>query len=256
MSYTQAVISGIVQGITEFLPVSSSGHLAILHSYFGYREPQMLFNVFLHAGTLSAVVVYFRKDIIDVITKEHRLLLAVIIGSIPTALIGYFFKDILESLFANINIIGIMLYVTAVMLFLADMAGRKQRDTALRKSPGLFRSIIIGMVQGISIIPGISRSGSTISSGMLLKIDKETAIKFSFLLSIPAIAGALFLELLYVKGSIAYMPQMALGMVSSFLFGIGAIYMLIKTVINGRLRFFAVYCLIVGTAVISNRCFF
>ena len=192
MSYAQAIISGIVQGITEFLPVSSSGHLVILHNYFGYKEPQLLYNIFLHTGTLFAVVVYFWKDIINVIAKEHRLLLAVIIASIPTAFIGYFFKDIFESLFANIIIVGIMLYITAALLFLADIAGKRQASMAVTKTPGIFKSIIIGIVQGISIIPGISRSGATISSGMLLRIDKEMAVKFSFLLSIPAILGALF----------------------------------------------------------------
>lgn len=256
MSYAQAIISGIVQGITEFLPVSSSGHLVILHNYFGYKEPQLLFNVFLHLGTLFAVVVYFWKDIVNVIVKEHKLLFALIIGSIPTAFIGYFFKDIFESLFANIIIVGIMLYITAVLLFLADMAGKAQKHTAPTKTPGLFKAIIIGIVQGISIIPGISRSGATISSGMLLRIDKEMAVKFSFLLSIPAIFGALFLKLFDLKGGIAYMPQMALGALFAFLFGCGAIYILIKTVIKGRLHFFAFYCLIAGTAAVLKGFFF
>ena len=250
MSYAQAIISGIVQGITEFLPVSSSGHLVILHNYFGYKEPQLLYNIFLHTGTLFAVVVYFWKDIINVIAKEHKLLLAVIIASIPTAFIGYFFKDIFESLFANIIIVGIMLYITAALLFLADIAGKRQGNMAVTKNPGIFKSIIIGIVQGISIIPGISRSGATISSGMLLRIDKEVAVKFSFLLSIPAILGALFLKLFDLKAGISYVPQMALGTLFAFLFGLGAIYILIQTVIKGRLKFFAIYCLIAGTVAI------
>jgi undecaprenyl-diphosphatase len=249
MSYTYAIISGIVQGITEFLPVSSSGHLVILHHYFGYQHPHLLFNLFLHAGTLLAVFVYFWQDIINMVRKEHKLLQAVIIGSLPTALIGYFFRGILESLFANIKIVGIMLFVTALFLFLADIAGNRQKGISTQ-SPGWIQAIIIGIVQGISIIPGISRSGSTISSAMLLKIDKAMAIKFSFLLSIPAITGAFFFRLLNLESDIAYLPEMALGAMIAFLFGLGSIYLLVKVVIKGRLRFFAFYCMFMGLAAI------
>jgi undecaprenyl-diphosphatase len=249
MSYTYAIISGIVQGITEFLPVSSSGHLVILHHYFGYQHPHLSFNLFLHAGTLLAVFVYFWQDIINMVRKEHKLLQAVIIGSLPTALIGYFFRGIFESLFANIKIVGIMLFVTALFLFLADIAGNRQKGIST-KSPGWIQAIIIGIVQGISIIPGISRSGSTISSAMLLKIDKAMAIKFSFLLSIPAITGAFFFRLLSLESDIAYLPEMALGSVIAFLFGLGSIYLLVKVVIKGRLRFFAFYCMFMGLVAI------
>jgi undecaprenyl-diphosphatase len=256
MSYAQAIISGIVQGITEFLPISSSGHLVILHNLFGYKEPQLLFNLFLHAGTLLAVLAYFHKDIINMLTKDRRLFLAVIIGSLPTALIGYFFKDIFESLFANIVIVGIMLYVTAVLLFLADIAGQRKEGLS-SNSPGVFKSIIIGIIQAISIIPGISRSGSTISGAMLLKIDKKMAVKFSFLLSIPAILGALILKLSDLNNTgITYLPQMMAGTLFAFLFGLGAIYLLIKTVIKGKLKFFAIYCLFAGTAAIAGRWLF
>jgi undecaprenyl-diphosphatase len=250
MTYTQAIISGIVQGITEFLPVSSSGHLVILHNYFGYKEPQLLFNVFLHVATLFAVIVYFWKDILNAIIKERKLLLAVFIGSIPTAFIGYFFKDIFESLFANVIIVGIMLYITAILLFLADIAGKNKNTAGSNRNPGLMNAVLVGIAQGISIIPGISRSGATISSGILLKIGREMAVKFSFLLSIPAIAGALFLKLPDIKGGIIHVPQIAVGMFCAFLFGLVSIYMLIKTVIKGKLKFFAFYCLIAGTAAI------
>ena len=250
MSYTQAIISGIVQGLTEFLPVSSSGHLVILHNYFGYKEPQMMFNIFLHVATLFAVITYFYKDIINIVRKDRKLLLAVIIASIPTALIGYFFKDIFESLFANIALVGIMLYVTAVLLFLADISARKEDAAGVKRSPGSIKAFFVGIVQGISIIPGISRSGATISTGMLLRIDREMAVKFSFLLSIPAILGALCIKLPDMQGSIAPAPQMLAGMLFAFVFGLGAIYILIKAVIRGKLKFFAFYCLLAGTAAI------
>ena len=116
MSYTESIISGIVQGLTEFLPISSSGHLVILHNFFGYKEPQILFDIFLHIGTLFAVLIYFRRDIINVVTKERRLLWLVIIGSIPTAIIGFAFKDILRALFTDVKMVGIMLFITAGFL--------------------------------------------------------------------------------------------------------------------------------------------
>jgi undecaprenyl-diphosphatase len=245
MSYTYAIISGIVQGITEFLPVSSSGHLVILHNFFGYKEPHLLFNLFLHAGTLLAVVVYFWHDIVTVIKKDHRLLQAIIVGSVPTALIGFFFNDAFESLFANIGIVGIMLFVTALFLFIADRVGRYSND-ARAQAPGWFKALIIGFVQGVSIIPGISRSGSTISSAMMLKIDKAMAVRFSFLLAIPAILGAFILKLLSLETNIVYLPQMMLGLITAFMFGLGSIYVVIKAVARGRLKGFAFYCLFMG----------
>jgi undecaprenyl-diphosphatase len=252
MTYTQAIISGIVQGVTEFLPVSSSGHLVILHNYFGYKEPQLLFNVFLHVSTLFAVLVYFWKDIVNIILKEHKLLLAVIVGSFPTALIGFFFKDIFESLFANIIIVGIMLYITAAFLFAADIIGRNKGAAGVKGNPGLLKAVLVGIIQGISIIPGISRSGATISTGLILKIDRKMAVKFSFLLSIPAIMGALFLKLPDIKGGVSHLPQIAAGTFFAFFFGLVSIYVLIKTVIKGKLKFFAFYCLFAGTAAIAK----
>jgi undecaprenyl-diphosphatase len=253
MSYIHAIISGVVQGITEFLPISSSGHLVILNHYFGYNHPHLMFNLFLHAGTLLAVFIYFWQDIILCIRKEHRFLRAIIIGSIPTALIGYFFKDILESLFANIILVGIMLFVTALFLFLADNAGKRQRNIKIQ-SPGWIKAIIIGIVQGISIIPGISRSGSTISSAILLDIDKATAVRFSFLLSIPAVLGAFLLKLSTVKSEMQFMPEMAVGTLFAFLFGLGSIYLLVKIVVKDRLKIFAFYCLAMGVLAIAKGC--
>ena len=250
MSYVEVIISGIVQGVTEFLPISSSGHLVILHHYFGFKEPQLLFDLFLHVGTLFAVVVYFWRDIIKMFTTHRRLLLYVVIGTIPTAFIGYYFKDMLESCFSDIKIVGMMLLVTAIFLFAADWAGR--RISAIDQKRGLtwFKSIIIGIVQGISIMPGISRSGSTISSAILLKVDRPQAIRFSFLLSIPAVIGALILKLASVTARAEITVQMAIGAFFAFLFGLGAIFILIKSVINGNLKFFGFYCLLAGGVIL------
>jgi len=250
MSHVEAIISGIVQGITEFLPISSSGHLVILHHYFGFKEPQLLFDLFLHIGTLFAVVVYFWRDIIKLVTSQRKLLLLIVIGTIPTVLIGYYFKDTLEACFANIKFVGAMLLVTALFLFVADWAGRRKYVSTQMGGLTRLKAFIIGIVQGISIIPGISRSGSTISSAILLKVDKTQAIRFSFLLSIPAITGAVLLKFTSAAGGPSVTANMLIGALFAFIFGLGAIFLLIKCVVNSNLKFFGFYCLIAGGVIL------
>ena len=251
MSYAEAIISGIVQGVTEFLPISSSGHLVILHNYFGFKEPQLLFDIFLHIGTLFAIVVYFWRDIIDLIATKRRIVSFIIIGTIPTVLIGYSFSAIFESYFADIKVVGSMLLVTAIFLFAADWAGRRSLDAAAVGRMTWFKAIIIGIVQGIAIMPGISRSGSTISSAMLLKVDRRQAIRFSFLLSIPAVLGAVVFKLSNITVTAAVTSNMAVGAFFAFIFGLGAIYLLIKSVINSNLKFFGFYCLLTGGVILA-----
>ncbi|MDD5504890.1 MAG: undecaprenyl-diphosphate phosphatase [Candidatus Omnitrophica bacterium] len=253
MSYIHAIVSGIIQGLTEFLPVSSSGHLAILHRCFGYAQPDIIFDIVLHVGSLFAVIVYFRRDIAEILTKQRGYILSVFIACLPTAAIGIFFKDVFESIFANVKLIGIMLYVTAVFLSLAHIASKSRRQDGPLKAPGPVKSFIIGIAQGIAIIPGISRSGATISCGLFLKVNKESAVRFSFLASIPAVLGALILKFPDWDVSSASLPQMGLGLFFSFLFGLGSIYAVKKAVITGKLKWFAVYCFILGTAAIAIR---
>ncbi len=250
MSYTQAIISGIVQGITEFLPISSSGHLVMLHSYLGLKEPQLFFDIFLHIGTLFAVVVYFRRDIIKLLTTQKRLLLYIIIGTVPTAFIGYFFNNIAESLFVNVKMTGAMLLITALLLFAADWTGGSKFYKDRPKSISRIKAFTIGIVQGLAIIPGISRSGSTISAAMLLNAGRMQAIRFSFLLSIPAIIGASLLKVVSAEGAAAITMPMVSGAIFAFAFGLASIYILVKSVINRRLKFFGFYCLLAGGAII------
>jgi len=246
VSYVEAVISGIVQGLTEFLPISSSGHLVILHHLLGYKEPKLFFDIFLHIGTLFTVLVYFWRDIIKVASKEFRLLVLIVVGSIPAAVIGFFFKDIFEGAFADIRIVGFMLFITAGFLFLGDWAGKRSDMRASNSRLGWFKALIIGLAQALSIMPGLSRSGSTISTGLFLKLKREEAIRFSFLLSIPVIIGALLLKVVDVSGDIVVSPQMIAGSISAFLVGLGAIYFLIRAVLGSKLKFFAIYCILVG----------
>lgn len=247
MSYTEAIISGIVQGLTEFLPVSSSGHLVVLHHFFGYNQPQFTFDIFLHIGTLFAVLVYFRRDIIDMLKRRPRLLIYVILATIPTALIGFLFIDFVEGLFQNIKLVGLMLFVTAGFLFIADKVSTSKSN---RGKLSWVKAIGIGVIQGLAIAPGISRSGSTISSGILFGLDKNEAIRFSFLLAIPAILGALILQLIRTGGRVVLTSQMLIGSSLAFAVGLLSIYILIKSVINAKLKYFAIYCILVGGALL------
>ena len=247
MSYTEAIISGIVQGLTEFLPVSSSGHLVVLHHFFGYNQPQFTFDIFLHVGTLFAVLVYFRRDIIDMLKRRPRLLMYVILATIPTALIGFLFIDFVEGLFQNIKLVGLMLFVTAGFLFIADRVPTSKSNTG---KLSWVKAIGIGVIQGLAIAPGISRSGSTISSGILFGLDKNEAIRFSFLLAIPAILGALILQIIRTGGRIVLTSQMLIGSSLAFVVGLISIYILIKSVINAKLKYFAIYCILVGGALL------
>ena len=205
MTTFEAILLGLVQGLTEFLPVSSSGHLVIAQSLIpGFSQPGVLFDALLHVGTLVAVIVYFWRDLRSMVLSlfglsddrmtaagAQHLLFLLIVGSLPTAAIGFAFKDLFESLFSQVTPVGFALIVTGMILFFAERVGRRERDLPLMTWLDAF---IIGIVQGIAIIPGISRSGSTIGAGLALGLDPATALQYSFLMSVPAVFGAVLLE--------------------------------------------------------------
>ena len=191
MGIFQAIIFGIVQGITEFFPISSSGHLVILQALMGLKEPQLAFDIFLHLGTLLSILIFFRKDILRLFGEDKRLFLLLVIASIPTFIIGFLFKDTVERFFAMPKVVGSMLGLTGAWLVLASLYTKRQ---PVKKGPGILNSILIGIAQGVAIMPGISRSGATIATGILTGLDRELSFKFSFLLAIPAILGASILK--------------------------------------------------------------
>src|SRR3990167_5348724 len=237
-----AIFLGILQGLTEFLPVSSSGHLAIAQSIIpDFSQPGILFDVVLHAGTLIAVVLFFRKKILKLKTKYIWFL---VLGTIPAGLVGYFFQNAIEGLFENIHIVGYALLLTGIMNLLTDkMAiGKKTINT---KS-----SLMIGLAQAFAIIPGISRSGSTIFAGTFSGLSKKNAAEFSFLLSIPAILGANILEI--AKAPLDKSVNLTfyiVGFLSAFLAGFFAIGFVIKLLIRKRFKVFGIYCLALGILV-------
>ena len=197
------ILLGIVQGLTEFLPVSSSGHLVIIQSLLpGFNEPGVLFHATVHLGTLGAVVLYFRRDLFEmaacIISPRSadplrvRLMLLIVVGTLPTIAVALLFKDELEQLFANVSIAAAMLLVTGTLLYFTDRT--RERTTDLERM-NIGHALFVGVAQGFAIIPGISRSGATITAGVFSGLTRELALRYSFLLSIPAILGAFVLQL-------------------------------------------------------------
>jgi undecaprenyl-diphosphatase len=252
MDIFDAVFLGIIQGLTEFLPISSSGHLVIFQKLLGFQQQQLLFDCALHVGTLLAVVIYFSKDIKrifkSVLSKKENtdsfLLKDIITGSIPTAIIGFLFKDYFERAFSSALIAGIMLCVTGLFV-----GATKFIPEGSKKRVGLITSVLIGIAQGIAIIPGISRSGATIVCGLMCKIDRELAFKFSFLLSIPAISGAFILEAVKIN-QIKNVIPLSLGTISSAIVGLIALRFLNNLIKKGNLYYFSPYCFAIGISTI------
>jgi undecaprenyl-diphosphatase len=268
----QAIALGIVQGLTEFLPVSSSGHLVLLQHWFGLREPELAFDISVHVGTLAAVVLFFRRDIGAIvaalfgflrrlsagratwseITVEDDLRMAWLIAaaSVPTALIGIGFHEIADRLFGSVALVGLALLVTCLLL-VATRRAAVRRHTMAEFS--LAAALTIGVIQGVAIIPGISRSGATIALGLILGLSRDTAARFSFLLSIPAICGAALIgagEL--ASGGGPPPATVALGTAVSALVGYAALWMLVYIVRRGRLHLFAPYCALVGILALAR----
>jgi undecaprenyl-diphosphatase len=263
----QAIVLGVVQGLTEFLPVSSSGHLVLMQHLFGLTEPALVFDVAVHVGTLAAVLVFFRKDVAAMIgavfgftgrwlggraslaelQQDGNLKLAalIVIGSIPTAIIGLLFHEMADRLFSSISLVGLALLVTAGLLLATRWSPQRNRTTM---DFGALAALAIGTIQGVAIIPGISRSGATIALGLLLGLSRDAAARFSFLLSIPAICGAALLAAKDLVGSKIPLDIVALGTAVSAMVGYSALWMLVMIVRRGRLHFFAPYCALVGLA--------
>ncbi len=255
----QAILLGVVQGLTEFLPVSSSGHLVFFQSFFGMEEPQLFFVVMLHFGTLLAVVVYFRRELSGIIRgigsmvtgkkknkEEMKLLFWILLATLPTGFMGLLLKDWLESLFSKPNIVGGMLLITGSTLYLTRWIKGEGR---LLEKMKWTDAILIGVAQGIAIIPGISRSGATISMGLFCGLNRELAGKFSFLLSIPAILGAMLLEFRGASLNNNLLPIL-IGTAVAFGVGFFSLNFLMKIIKFGKVANFSYYCWGIGLLII------
>lgn len=270
MGLLHAMLLGVVQGLTEFLPVSSSGHLVLFQSLFGMKEPELFFDVSVHMGTLVAVCVFFYQDLKEISAvllststwsprqsgrwqrwsrmPEMRLFGLILVGTVPTALLGLMFRPVAEMLFSSVRMVGIMLLVTGLLLWLTRRVRPGGRNTG---KLSLWDGLWVGMMQGIAILPGISRSGATIAMGLFRGLDRETAARYSFLLSIPAILGAMALQLVGARTSaLPPLGPIALGTCVAGAVGYVALKVLIRLVQKGDLYVFAFYCWPVGVVVI------
>lgn len=258
MDALDAAILGVIQGLTEFLPVSSSGHLELGKVILGdvtVPEDSLLFTVVLHFATALSTLVVFRRDVFEIFrglfqfkwNEETEFSLKIIISMLPAAIIGILFEDELESLFSgNIVFVGFMLLITALLLWLAD----KARDTG--KKVSYSNSFVIGVSQAIAMLPGISRSGATISTSVLLGNDKTKAARFSFLMVVPLIFGKIAKDLLSgdLMHSSTEFPVLAIGFITAFVSGLVACTWMISLVKRSKLSWFAVYCFVVGLVAI------
>jgi len=273
MHVYQGIILGIVQGLTEFLPVSSSGHLVLGQMLFGITKPQLAFDISVHFGTLLAVVAVYFADIRAMVSSVFRFCFAlispenvsgliaedihlrmtglVILGSVPTALIGLGLKHYEDILFASPLLVGCMLIFTGSFLW----ASRKFYDSGeFAGSLTTLKALVVGAVQGIAVIPGISRSGSTIAAAMFLGVDRRTAARFSFLLLVPAVAGAEILNLKDVFSTgFSIDPVIVYATIVSFITGLIALKILLRLVHTGRFHLFAPFCWFVGGLVILTK---
>jgi undecaprenyl-diphosphatase len=249
-AFSDAILLGILQGLTEFLPVSSSGHIALAEMALGMHDAPLALSVLLHAGTLIATLIVMRKDVVELLracvdalraprrvleTERGQLLLAVIVASVPTGLLGLLLRDRVESLGRIPLAVGLALLASAA----AVLSTRWARGD--RAVPSLQQALVVGVVQGLAVLPGVSRSGSTIAAAMLLGLTGDAAFRFSFLLSLPAVGGAVLLEARHVGDLGALAGPGALGAVIALGVGVLALLGLRRVVGRGRLSLFALY---------------
>lgn len=264
MSWWQAVILGLLQGLTEFLPVSSSGHLAIGREILGVEASgDLVFEVAVHAATVLATIVVFWKPIVQLFrglfkfkyNDETDYVFKIIVSMVPVFVVGMFFKDWVEALFSSLLVVGIALMVTALLLFFSD---RKPARTAAegsqaRNGISYLQAFIVGIGQAFAVIPGLSRSGTTISTGLLCGVKREVVAQFSFLMVLVPILGEAFLDLIggdFAASSIGVLP-LVLGFAAAFASGLFACKAMIALVKRAQLKWFALYCAIVGLVVVA-----
>jgi undecaprenyl-diphosphatase len=262
----QALVLGVIQGLTEFLPVSSSGHLIVVPDLLGWEEHDLAFDVALHVGTFGAVLAYFRRDWLRFFrsflrdASEHgtalarfapdsRLLLLLALGSLPAGVVGIAFGDAIEDNARGVALVASMLIAVGVLMWVAEMLGRRSEGL---ESVGLGRAMLIGAAQAVALIPGTSRAGITISAGLFAGMTREAAARFSFLLATPAIAGAGLVKLpdLVSNSSDIETLPLVVGMLSAAAVGFVAIWFLLRFLQTNSLRVFVAYRLALGLSVL------
>ena len=252
MTIIEAITLGIIQGLTEFLPISSSGHLVLSQVILGIQIPGNDFEVLLHIGTLCSILVVFNNDIKNILftlsSKEtQKFILMIFVGTIPAVIIGLGFKDVIEGLFDDIIVVGFALVFTGITLIgsFYSKSGNKKNT--------IIKAFLIGVAQAIAIIPGISRSGITISFALFLGLDTRQAAKFSFLLAIPVISGAGILMATDLRDGFSIdIYAAASGLITSFLVGMVALKWLLSWLEGGKFHYFGIYCFLIGIFIVIS----
>ena len=281
MEWFEAVLLGLIQGLTEFLPVSSSGHLEIGKVLLGVETTDdLLFTTMVHAATVLSTIVVFRKQIWDLLkgffcglkdlkvakneagrkvlvcNDQTDYLLKMVLSMVPVMIVGLFFKDSVEAMFGSIQVVGVALVVTAMLLFFSDYASRPGRKSIFpaneyRNGISYWQALAVGLGQAFAVVPGLSRSGTTISTGLICGVRREVMAQFSFLMVLVPILGETFLELVggeFGSSSVGALP-LALGFVSAFVSGFLACKVMIALVKKAKLSWFALYCLVAAAAI-------
>jgi undecaprenyl-diphosphatase len=253
MSIIQGIILGIVQGLTEFLPVSSSGHLVLLQRLFGIDEGTLFFTIMVHVGTLLAVVIVFKNDIWDMLKKPfQKLSIYIVIATLPTIVIALLLKDFVESAFDTGSTLGFGFIITGTLLWVVESKKPGHKELKEMKPR---HAIIMGIAQGFAIFPAVSRAGSTIAGGLFQGLDRRFAAKFSFLMSIPAILGSLvfqFKDLMEVD-SLGAMGPIIAGTLAAAISGYFAIKLMMELIAKKSLKIFSVYVYILGAFVLIDQ---
>ena len=263
MDWFHILLLAIFQGVAEFLPISSSGHLAVLGNWLGI-DPEANFSlgIVLHAGTLLAIVVFYMRSLLEFARlRRNRLAGMIVLGSVPAGVIGVLFKDRVEAWSGNMWVVGCCFLFTAALLFVSDRLRKKRDDSGRTASPvdriGWKQALGIGAAQAVALMPGISRSGSTIAAGLLAGLTPEAAAEFSFLLAIPAIGGAAFLETVKLfrngLGGVGDPGGLALGFVVAAAVGYISLALLLKVLRRGKLAVFAAYLVLIAAAVLIRQ---
>lgn len=274
MEWFEAVLLGLVQGLTEFLPVSSSGHLEIGKELLGVETgDDLLFTTMVHAATVLSTIVVFRKQIWDILkgffcglkglkvekgtlvcNDQTDYLLKMLVSMIPIFIVGVFFKDSVESLFGSITVVGFALILTSALLFFSDLASKPRKnavENTYRNGISYWQAFVVGLGQSLAVIPGLSRSGTTISTGLICGVRRDVMAQFSFLMVLVPILGETFLELVGGEfgASSVGATALVLGFVSAFLSGLFACKVMVALVKKARLSWFALYCLLAAAAI-------
>lgn len=276
MEWFEAILLGLIQGLTEFLPVSSSGHLEIGKALLGVETTDdLLFTTMVHAATVLSTIIVFRKQIWDLLkgffcglkgvkvengalvcNDQTDYLLKMVVSMVPVFVVGVFFKDYVEGLFGSIDVVGVALVVTALLLFFSDYASRlggkfSAKENTYRNGISYWQALVVGLCQAFAVVPGLSRSGTTISTGLICGVKREVMAQFSFLMVLVPILGETFLEIVggeFVASSVGAL-SLVLGFASAFLSGLFACKVMIALVKKARLSWFALYCLLAAASI-------